>query len=213
MRGRAASTGLLAALVPHERRVFELLDAQAGAVRTAGEQLELLVHHWPNRRDLLDLLAVSRREGDEAGEAIFTHVHATFVTALDREDLLELSDAMRGYVMHAERAADLLSAYKVRRAREPARRLTHVTAQGSDELATVVGRLGCRRGDSVSTEVLRRLEHEAESLLREAMRDLLADEPETAELLAWRDVYRGIEQVVAALSSAARAMRAIELKR
>ena len=212
MRGRATSPRLLGGLVPHERGVFELLERQAETVRVAAGQLELLVHHWPERDDLLGALTATRADADAAGEAVFSHVHASFVTALEREDLLGLSGAMTAAVVHSERTAGLLSAYRVTRARETARRLTHVIRESAEHLATAVA--GLRRRDRLASSVvaLRCQISEAEGLMRDALPDLLADEPSTAELFAWRDVYDELERTVEAINSAARDLHAVELK-
>jgi uncharacterized protein len=208
MRGRTA----LSVLLPREHAVFELLQRQARTAARAGELLEAIVHHWPDRSDLAQELEAVRDDAEAAGEAVFAHVHATFVTVLDREDLLGLSDAMTGFVRHADRASGLLGAYRVSRSREPARRSTRAAAVGSRELAEAVGRLRVRRDQLASVADLRRLDDEADGLLRHAMSELISDQPSAAELLAWRDIYAELETVTAALASATRILRAVELK-
>jgi uncharacterized protein Yka (UPF0111/DUF47 family) len=175
-------------------------------------QLELLVHHWPDREDLLDALAASKAEGDAAGEAVFGHIHTSFVTALEREDLLGLSGAVATTLVHTERAAALLQAYGVTRPREIARRLTRVIRDGTEDLTVAICRLRRRDELDASVATLRTCVSEAQRLMREALPDLLADEPSTAELFAWRDIYDELERTIEAISGATRILRAIELK-
>jgi uncharacterized protein Yka (UPF0111/DUF47 family) len=212
MRVAATWPGLLGVLLPHERKVFELLERQAEATGVAADRLALLVHHALERQDLVDALVESRAEAEAAGEAIFDHVQTTFVTSLDREDLLALSAAMSATVVHIERTAGLLRTYQVTRTRETARRLCHVFSESAHHLVTATGGLERRHGLAASVMVLRDCLGEAERLQRQALPGLLADEPSTAELLAWKDVYAELERVADAVYAATRVLHAIELK-
>jgi uncharacterized protein Yka (UPF0111/DUF47 family) len=211
MRRRRGTSSLVDALVPRERGVFELLDRQAVAVAGAADTLERVVHHWPED-GLLAQLTAKRHEADAAGDEVFARVHMTFVTALEREDAVALSSAMTALATHAERTGLLLDAYRLQRAREPARRVTHLLVEASRALVASVATLGERAGLPNAVAELRRLEADLSPLLREALPDLLADDPSSSELVAWRDIYDELEDSAAALNAATRALRAVELK-
>lgn len=209
---RNRASRLLDAVVPHERNVFELLDASADTGSHALALLERLVHHWPDATDLQTALADGSRRADEQAEAVFAHVHRSFVTALEREDILALADALRSVVAHAEAVSGLLDAYRVGHTREAARRLTHLLAGAGEQLRDGVSSL--RRLDGLATAVVDL--HEADRAgrhgLRAAVADLVAEEPDARELVAWKDIYEELGGVLDAVAAAARVLHAVELK-
>jgi uncharacterized protein len=200
-------------MTPHERTVFELLTISASNADASLRLLEELVHHWPDRAELVEELAERRREAEDAAEAVFAHAHRTFVTAIDREDLLALSDALHAAVIHAEGVAGLLVAYETGRGRERARRVTHLVVDAGTHM--LAGVRGLRRLDGVAASVtaLQEVERETRHLLREALADLVGEEPPAKTMMAWRDVFDELARTVDACAAGARALHAIELKR
>ncbi len=211
MRRRAGSS-LIDAIAPRDPRVFELLQRQAAAVAATSETLDRLVHHWPDEDQLLQQLADEAQASEAAGEDVFAHVHATFVGPLERDDATALSSAMSAQAADLNRAGELLDAYRLPRAREPARRATHALRTAGREQARTVGALEDRGGLVEAIANLRDTQVQARVALRAALPGLVADDPPPAELVAWRDVYDQLEHAVAGLGAAAKALRAIELK-
>jgi uncharacterized protein len=197
---------------PHERRVFELIEASAATAARSLAALELLMHHWPDRPELVGELADCRRESEAQVEAVLEHVYRSYVTALEREDLLALAEALARVALSAEAISGLLTAYRVTVPREHARRTTHVLAGAGSELQRGVRELQGVDCLSAAVTALADAQCRGEQLLRDGLADLVADDPVALELLAWRDVYEQLRRVIDECAAAARAMHAIELK-
>lgn len=200
------------AIVANERQLFALLDSSAAGAERGLELLESVVHHWPDSEGFVSELSALCRASEERAEAVFAHVHQTYATVLEREDVLALSHALAGAVTHAEAVSWLLGTHRLAHSREHARRATHLLAGAGRELRVAVEHL--RRLDDIPPAVtaLREVERETRQLLRDGVADLIGEDLSAPELLAWKDILDELGHITDEVATATRALHAIELK-
>ena len=148
--------------VPKDREFFDLFEEAAGNCVRAAEQLEEMVKGFPDTRDLGREVLLCEQEGDRITHDIYHRLNQTFVTPIDREDILELTSALDDVVDLTEEVADFLVLYKIEAPMDPAERLTTILKDACRQIAAAMPRL--RNFDDISHYVveIHRLENDGD---------------------------------------------------
>src|ERR687893_2935507 len=170
---------------PKEREFFDLFEeAGANIVRAAG-LLERMVDEWPDHGELGRDVLVCEQEGDRITHDIIHRLNQTFVTPIDREDILELVKALDDVVDLTEEVADFLVLYKIEAPMEPAERLATILKDATRQIAQAMPRM--RTFDDISHYVveIHRLENDGDRAVREAVASLFESGVDPMQVIRW----------------------------
>src|SRR3954447_10798368 len=147
---------------PRDRVYFELFEEAGQNVLQAADLLDRLLATYPDSKELAQDILVCEHEGDRITHDIINRLNHTFVTPLDREDILALASALDDIVDYTEEVADYLGLYKIEAPMEQAQRLAHILLQATRQIAEAVPRL--RKFDDIShyTVETNRLENDGD---------------------------------------------------
>ena len=154
--------------------------------------------------------------GDQIIHDITRSLHRTFVTPIDREDILALAGSLDDVVDAMDEAAQYILEYKIEEPTEYARLLAVNIVQCADELERAVALLstrGSKLKDILPRVVeINRLENEADRIASRARSDLFDDSFDGKQILKWRDIYDDLEQATDRAEDAADVLEGIVLK-
>ena len=159
-------------------------------------------------RDILDC----EHEGDRITHDIIDRLNHTFVTPIDREDILALASALDDIVDYTEEVADYLGLYKIEAPMDQAIRLARVLkAAGRSD----------RRGDPAAaglpdisryTVEINRLENEGDRITREAVASLFDGGIDPMVVIRWKDLFERLEAAIDATERVANIIEGIVIK-
>ncbi len=143
---------------------------------------------------------------------IIQHVGSTFVTPLEREDILELASALDDVVDFIDETADLILLYKVEAPMEEAIQLCAILVEATRALAQAMPRL--RSFDDIRhyTVEVNRLENEGDRLSRQAIAGLFDGGIDPMVVIRWKDIYERLEQAIDATEKVANILEGIIIK-
>src|SRR3712207_6766749 len=118
---------------PKDREFFDLFEEAAGNISRAGDLLAEMLAGFPESAGIARDILVCEQEGDRITHDIVHRLNQTFVTPIDREDILELVKALDDVVDLTEEVADFLILYKIEAPMEQAQRLAHILRDRSEE--------------------------------------------------------------------------------
>ena len=196
-------------LVPQERRFYDLFAKQGHLVHdTLVELSKSLLEGRSRHPRLRDL----EHEADEVAHDIYRLVNKTFVTPIEREDILALASALDDIVDLAEEVADKIDLYHVKEISEAARKMGENLAKAGDVLARSLEDLeGFKELEPRRIEI-HRLENETDLLTREALAALFTEERSAADLVKWKDIYDLLEATMDGCETAANVLEAMAIK-
>jgi predicted phosphate transport protein (TIGR00153 family) len=123
-------------LAPRGREFFDLFEEAAGNIHRATELLDQMLRDYPERRDLAREILICEQEGDRITHDVIHALNSSFVTPIDREDILDLVSALDDIVDYVEEVADYLGLYKIDAPMEQSQRLAHILTQAGRQLST-----------------------------------------------------------------------------
>ncbi|MGA2469698.1 MAG: DUF47 family protein [Solirubrobacteraceae bacterium] len=194
-------------LAPNEREYFVLFERAGENLVRAAELLERLIATYPDERQLADSIRECEDSGDQIVHELINRLNQTFVTPIDREDILQLASSLDDVVDFTDEAADYLGVYKVEAPTVQAQQLATILVQATRQLAQALKRLRGFRDISTYTVEVHRLENEGDRIVRDAVGALFEAGTDPMVVIRWKDIY---ERLGAAIHSTERAAYLVE---
>src|SRR3954471_24496611 len=157
---------------PKDRAFFDLFEEAANNVLRAAELLDEMLEDYPEQAQLARSILLCEQEGDRITYDIIQRLNSTFVTPIDREDILQLASGLDDIVDLTEEVADFLGLYRIEAPMEQAQRLAHILLQATRQIAEAMPRMRDFRDINHYTVEINRLENDGDRVVREAVASL-----------------------------------------
>src|SRR3972149_3747337 len=102
-------------LIPRNHRFYDLFEESAHKLIAASETLVDLLEHFENVEMKTARMKELEHEADNVTHELYRQVNLTFVTPLDREDIVALAQRMDDVVDFMEGAATAVRIYGIER--------------------------------------------------------------------------------------------------
>lgn len=202
-------------ITPKDTRFYDLFEQDTANLVTAAEKLVDLFNNYEDveakARQLKDL----EHQGDTITHEIIRRVNLTFVTPIDREDIVLLAHAMDSIMDFMEAAGRTAFLYRITQPTERVRQLASIIAKMVYTLNDV---LPCLRHRDQFKRILEqcvemnRLENEADDVHHAAMAELFDSGKDATEIIKWRELYQHMEDATDRGEDVADVLEGIVLK-
>ena len=182
---------------PRDRAYFELFEEAGRNVALAADLLDRLLVNFPDNRELAREILDCEHEGDRITHEIIDRLNHTFVTPIDREDVLALASGLDDIVDYTEEVADYLGLYHIEAPMDQAISLAHVLSAACQEIGKAIPLLRDFRPEiSEYTAEINRLENEGDRITREAVASLFDARIDPMVVIRWKDIFERLEAAI-----------------
>src|SRR4051794_25315362 len=171
-----------------------------------------MLRDYPDRSDLSRDILICEQEGDRITHDIIRRLNQTFVTPIDREDILALASALDDVVDFTEEVADYLGLYKIEAPMEQAQQLAHVLHAAARQISEAMPRLRGFKDISHYTVEINRLENDGDRITREAIASLFDNGIDPMVVIRWKDIFERLEEAIDATERVANILEGIVIK-
>jgi len=203
---------LTSALIGRDASYFALFEDAARNIVTSGELLDRLLATFPEHPELARDLVVCEKEGDRITAEIVGRLNQTFVTPIEREDILSLASALDDVVDLVEEAADYLLLYRIEAPMEQAQALAHIVLLSARQIDQAMPLLRDFSDVTPFTTEIHRLENDGDRVVREGMAALFDHGIDPMTVIRWKDIYDRLEGAVDACERVANLLSGIVIK-
>jgi predicted phosphate transport protein (TIGR00153 family) len=197
---------------PSYTELLRLLRASGANLERATGLLLRVLEGWPDddgeRHDLVTL----EHEGDRITHDIIQRLNSTFVTPIDREDILELTSDMDDIIDLIDEVADYLGLYKIEAPMEQSQRMAHILLQATRQIAEAMPRLRTFQDLSHFTVEVNRLENDGDRTSRHAIASLFDNGIDPMVVIRWKDIFERLEEAIDACEHVANTLEGIVIK-
>ena len=197
---------------PRDRVYFELFEEAGRNILHAADLLDQLLSGYPDSKALAGEILVCEQEGDRITHDIIDRLNHTFVTPIDREDILALASALDDIVDYTEEVADYLGLYKIEAPMDQAIKLARVLKSATRQISEAIPRLRGFRDISTFTVEVNRLENEGDRITREAVASLFDGGIDPMVVIRWKDLFERLEAAIDAAEHVANILAGIVIK-
>jgi predicted phosphate transport protein (TIGR00153 family) len=197
---------------PRDREFFDLFEEASANILRGADLLDRMLRNYPETKELAREILLCEQEGDRITHDIVNRLNQTFVTPIDREDILQLASALDDIIDLTEEVADYLGLYKVEAPMEQAQRLAHILMQACRQIAEAMPRMRDFKDISHYTVEIHRLENEGDRVTREAIASLFDNGIDPMVVIRWKDLFERLEDAVDATERVANTLSGIVIK-
>jgi uncharacterized protein len=210
--GEAVMTSIANFLRGSDREFFDLFERAGANIEQAARLLDEMLEEYPERRGLAREILVCEQDGDQLTHGIIRRLNQTFVTPIDREDILQLASALDDIVDYTEEVADYLGLYRIEAPMVQAQRLAGVLRAATREIAQAIPLVRGFKDISEHTVEVHRLENEADRIVREAIASLFEVGIDPMVVIRWKDIFERLENAIDSTERAAYILEGIVIK-
>ena len=183
-------------LLPRKHIFFTKFSQHAeNSLEAARALADLFANFIDVERKVREIHAIEHY-GDKLTHEIMGTLNATFVTPLDREDIIGLASHLDDVADVAYDAAELVLLYKVRSIRPQAVRQVETLVAAATEMVRMINGLERLKGLEPHWIKLHTFENEGDQIFRDAVGDLFATETDATEIIKWKDIHQLIESAI-----------------
>jgi uncharacterized protein len=197
---------------PKDRVFFGLFEESAANVLRAAELLDEMLRSFPDQHGCARAILLCEQEGDRITYDIIQRLNSTFVTPIDREDILELASGLDDIVDLTEEVADYLGLYRIEAPMEQAQRLAHILMEACRKINEAVPRMRGFKDVTHYTNEIHRLETDGDRVTREAVASLFDTGIDPMVVIRWKDIFERLEEAVDATEHIANVIANIVVK-
>jgi predicted phosphate transport protein (TIGR00153 family) len=195
-----------------EREFFDLFERAGVNIVHAAELLDEMLASYPESAELAGEIRAAEHEGDHITHDVIKRLNQTFVTPIDREDILHLTSALDDIVDYIEEVADYLGLYKIEAPMSQAQRLAGVLLDATRQIAAAIPLIrGFKDINEYMVEV-HRLENEGDRIVREAIASLFESGIDPMVVIRWKDIFERLENAIDSTERAAFILEGIVIK-
>ena len=199
-------------LMPKKSFFFTQFDQHATNSLEAAVALERLLTDFTDvERKVRDIHAIEHY-GDKLTHEIFKSLNETFVTPLDREDIIGLASKLDDVADVAYDVSELIQLYKVRTVRPQAIRQAKALVAAATEMVAMMKALEGLKGLEPYWIKIHTFENEGDEVFRDAVGDLFANVTDPIEIIKWKDIHSLIEVAIDRCEDVANIVEAIVIK-
>lgn len=208
---------ILHKLLPTDTKFFEYLEQSSENLVEAGETLRtlMLTTKKNERQSLTEKIRDHEHRGDNITHTIFSELNSTFVTPLDREDIMKLASALDDIMDFMDGSVARFNLYGVKRYPPALAQMADILSKSIVEVRNGVRMLRDMRKTEAITAVLKKIneyENDADTLFEKAVGDLFAKEKNAIEIMKLKEVYVGLETATDKCEDAANVLETILIK-
>jgi uncharacterized protein len=195
-----------------DREFFDLFERAGSNIVRAAELLDEMLARYPETAEMARDILACEHDGDRITHELITRLNQTFVTPIDREDILHLASALDDIVDYIEEVADYLGLYKIEAPMAQAQRLAGVLRDATRQIAEAIPLIRTFKDISDQMVEVHRLENEGDRLTREAIASLFEAGIDPMVVIRWKDIFERLENAIDSTERAAFILEGIVIK-
>jgi uncharacterized protein len=197
---------------PREREFYDLFEeAGANLVRGAG-LLEEMLRDWPEKSELATEIVRCEQTGDRITHDIVQRVNATFVTPIDREDVVALASQLDDVLDFVEEVSDFMGLYRIEAPMSQAQELATVLHHSCRQIHEALPRLRQLGDMSHFIGEIHRLENDGDRIARSALASLFHEGIDPMVVIRWKDIFERLEEAIDATEQVANTLSNVIVK-
>jgi predicted phosphate transport protein (TIGR00153 family) len=175
---------------------FDLFEQQIAIVHKGTHLFYEMIGNYQDVESKVKAIKAVEKEGDEIVRSIMNELNSTFITPLEREDIVELAHTMDSMIDIIDGVADRMYLYQIHQPDPRVLAQANILVKCSSKLIELIRTL--RKLDhqvvaNIAREI-KELEHESDANYRKMVSDLLnAPNANPIEVIKLKEIYDKLE--------------------
>jgi hypothetical protein len=199
-------------LIPRDEGFFDLFDGLAVRMTRSSTLLNLLFTEPVRLEQYAGQIKELEHQADEITHEIMVRLDRSFVTPLDREDIHTLATCLDTVVDLIDGTARRAQMFHLADRREPAKELTRVLQEATEQIAIAVSNLKKPAEVAAIGRLIKNLEEEGDAIYSAAVGALFEGRPDALDVIKWKELYDNIEHAIDECEDVLNVLESVSLK-
>ncbi|OAT79400.1 DUF47 domain-containing protein [Desulfotomaculum copahuensis] len=193
---------------------FEHFQLIVENLKKAARLLREDIRDLQNTESYAENIKLLEDRGDQYTHAIFKALNKTFVTPLEREDIMQLTVKLDDVLDGMEASADRLDLYGIRETDAYMQLFARLAENCIDEIGAAIQFLVKKKLPNIQKHTFRinDLENEADQLYRESIKILFTQNKDAIKIIQLKEVYEILESILDACEDVADVLEGIVMR-
>ena len=200
-------------IIPSDQEFFLLFEKASQNIQDGAEILKSLLDSFDGVKEKARAIEEIEHKGDTITHDIVKKLNTTFITPIEREDILALASSLDDIIDLIHAAATRITLYKITEPTPQAKELGFLILKSVRELHRGISYMG-KKMDGVYEHCVEvnSLENEADRVCRDAIAYLFEHEKDPIAILKWKEIYETLETATDRCEDAANVLEGVALK-
>lgn len=200
-------------IIPSDQEFFVLFEKASQNIQDGAELLKSLLDGFDNVKEKAREIEEIEHKGDTITHDVVKKLNTTFITPIEREDILALASSLDDIIDLIHAAATRIMLYKITEPTPQAKELGFLILKSVRELHRGISHMG-KKMDGVYEHCVEvnSLENEADRVCRDAIAYLFEHEKDPITILKWKEIYETLETATDRCEDAANVLEGVALK-
>jgi predicted phosphate transport protein (TIGR00153 family) len=198
--------------VPKEEKYFGMLNQMASQVRESAQLFVKIFQEYNNHAQHAEHIKSIEVSCDDLSAKIIQKLNSTFITPIDREDIYLLVTEVDDVIDMINDVARRLEIYGVSTPRPDAVEIAQVLSNATKEVEAAFANLEQHKEVGEQIGNISKLEKQADSLYRDAIRRLFNEEKDAIEVIKWMSIYEELENSIDRCKDVAESLETVMVK-
>lgn len=203
-------------LIPQKTLFYDLFDQHADNLVAIASELRDMLQAFDRLEERQARIKALEHACDEITRQLANATHATFVTPLDKEDIVAIASGLDDVADYTDAAAIRLLMYQIPESSPESRELSVLLVLATETLRGAVHRLRSSKERELIIAACRELhaiEKESDAIYRRALSNLFnAPGADPIMVLKWKEIYERLEMAVDKVEDVSNILESIQLK-
>ena len=200
-------------IIPKDHEFFALFEKAAQNILDGAEALKDMLDNFEDVKEKARRIEEIEHKGDSLTHEIIRKLNTSFITPIDREDILQLASSLDDVIDLIHVSSLRIMLYKVTEITPPAKELGFLILKSTREIQRAIARLSTKLEEVHEHCVeVNSLENEADRVCRDAIADLFEHETDPVTILKWKEIYEKLETATDRCEDAANVLEGVALK-
>jgi len=202
-------------IIPRDEEFFTFFMQAAENIHEGAVMLKELLDRFDNVKERAQQIEEVEHKGDAITHHIIRKLNTTFITPIDREDIIKLASALDDIIDLIHGVATRMVVYKISATTSHAKELGFLIAKSALELKKGIEHLPLEDGrDRVYEHCVEvnSLENEADRVSRDAIAALFENQIDPVAIIKWKEIYETLETATDRCEDAANVLESVALK-
>lgn len=196
---------------------FKALEELADKAKLAGAKLLYIVEHYDlgTVERLAEEIHVLEREGDVLVDMIMDELNRSFITPIDREDIVVITELIDDVLDGINSIPYQFDNYLIAAMRPKTEKMAQYLVEATEGLAVVAHEFAKFKNSKTLGEMIvhvNTIEAKADQLYSSLIKDLFSNEKDVLEVVKWKEVFKRFEDAIDMSEKAADGLAGLVLK-
>jgi uncharacterized protein len=180
-------------------KFYSWFEAAAQNNYLAAKELHNLLTNYKEPKKIAEKIHKMEHHGDSICHEIYDEINTSFITPVDREDIIELTRNLDDVMDLIHAAADSLEIYAIKKSSNLMIKFSEIIVESSKIIKDSLPYFRKRKNFSKIAKAIieiNNLENEADDLIKKGLKDLFTGKKNAIEIIKLKNIYETLENVV-----------------